>query len=605
MQKNLRVFLAVFVVASVCFALASPIQSVLSVDSNISDAYSWPMYQNDPKHSGYSLSAGPLGNQTLWKYTTNDTFWNAPTITNGILYAGSDQHGSMYALNVTTGTLLWRHTTGTITSSPAVIDGILYVGYVGGFCALNASNGGFIWNFATPYFGGYSSPVVINGVVYTGEDTNLYALNASTGSKIWSFPTNGTIIYAPAFDNNLIIATYRTNNWAINGSVYALDASTGSLVWKFSAKNQFYSSPCTSPTIADGMVFVGYDNGYQYALDEATGTVIWSNGTKIWIRVGNGYSANGHVTSAAIANGKVYFGATSDNNSSKCNIYAFDQFAGTKIWTYNMDCWINGQVVLAGNLVFLTGNDRYIYALNAETGSEVWKYMTGSGIMSSPSVADGKVYVGSDDGSIYAIGGADLSYGPNPTAKPPTTPGPTTTFLPTPIASPTPTSVTQPLPKSTPTTTPITFGFEITGNITSSQISDANWVTNQNTTKISFTVTGESGTFGFSNITIAKNRIPQATTPIIYVDKIVVPEQGYTQDAYNYYVWYTIHFSTHQILIDFKHDANATPQPTKQSNGAQGEITFESVIFGLAIAFAILTTVTVVLKLLMREKKKS
>ena len=98
--------------------------------------------------------------------------------------------------------------------------------------------------------------------------------------------------------------------------MYALDASTGSLAWKFTAKNQFFTSPCTSPTIADGMVFVGYDNGYQYALDEATGAVLWSNGTKIWIHVGNGYIANGYVTPTAIANGRVYFGATSDDNLS-------------------------------------------------------------------------------------------------------------------------------------------------------------------------------------------------------------------------------------------------------------------------------------------------
>ena len=54
-----------------------------------------------------------------------------------------------------------------ISSSPAVVDGILYAGYVGGFCALNASNGGFLWNFATPYMRTYSSPVVFNGVVFT------------------------------------------------------------------------------------------------------------------------------------------------------------------------------------------------------------------------------------------------------------------------------------------------------------------------------------------------------------------------------------------------------------------------------------------------------
>ena len=301
---------------------------------------------------------------------------------------------------------------------------------------------------------------------------------------------NSRMVFAPAIDNNLVIVTYVTGDWSINGSVYALDASTGSLIWKFIAKTQFYASICTSPTIADGMVFVGYDNGYQYALDEDLGRCFGATEQKFGsrdINSGSGYAANGHVTPAAVANGRVYFGATSDDNLSLSNIYALDEFTGAKIWTHHLNGWVSGPVALAGNLVFLTGNDRYIYALNAETGSEVWKYMT-SGLMNSPSVAGGVVYVGSDDGTVYAIGGTDFSYGPNPTAKPPATPGPTPTSSPTPIGSPPPTSVSGPSPTPTPTfsTTP---GFEMTGNVTSSQVNDVNWVTNQTTTKISFTVT--------------------------------------------------------------------------------------------------------------------
>ena len=239
------------------------------------------------------------------------------------------------------------------------------------------------------------------------------------------------------------------------------------------------------------------------------------------------------------------------------NIYALDEETGAKIWTYHMSGFVNGAVVVAGNDVFLTGNDRYIYALNAQTGCDVWKYMTGSGFMSSPSIANGTVYVGSDDGSLYGIGGDTLSDAPNPTAKPTATPGPnansfthTKRFHSTNIhfsAPPTPTLIPTP---------PAYVGFEISGNITRlSNSSDVSLLTNQTTTKISFKVTGESGTFGFSNITIAKSRIPYSTTPVIYADNTIVPEQGYTQDANNYYVWYIVHFSTHHILIEFNSDA--------------------------------------------------
>ncbi len=602
MRKWFRV-LVIFVLASALFGFATVFESVVGVGSNNLDAYSWPMYQNDLRHSGYSSSSGPLGNLTIWKYTTNDTFWTAPTIANGTLYAGSDQRGSIYALNISTGTLLWRYTTpGAISSSPAVVDGILYVGYVGGFCALNASNGGFLWNFATPYLSTYASPAVFDGVVYTSaSDTNVYALNAATGSKIWSFPTNGTILSAPAIDNDLVIVSSSNMNWAIDSNVYALHASMGSLAWNFTGKSRF----CASPAIADGMVFVGSEDGYLYALNESTGVKLWSYAAKLWSYDGYGYRAGGYVGSATITNGRVYFAAENENTSSLTNIYALDEETGAKIWTYHMSGFVNGAVVVAGNEVFLTGNDRYIYALNAQTGCEVWKYMTGSGFMSSPSIANGTVYVGSDDGSLYGIGGNTLSYAPNPTAKPTATPGPTPTPSPTPNAFTPPTSISPSSPTPTLIPTPPAYvGFEISGNITSSQMSDVSLLTNQTTTKISFTVTGESGTFGFSNITIAKSRIPYSTTPVIYADNTIVPEQGYTQDANNYYVWYIVHFSTHHILIEFNSDAIMAPQTTNHIGGAEGVINFQSVIYGIAIAFVVVATVTVVLKLALNEKKK-
>jgi eukaryotic-like serine/threonine-protein kinase len=595
--------LLIFALA-ICLAFPA-VKSVISVGSYDSDALSWPMYQNDLNHSGYCSSLGPLGNQTLWKYTTNDTFWTAPTIANGILYTGSDSHGSIYALNVSTATLIWRYTTpGPISSSPTVIDGMLYAGYVGGFCALNASNGWFLWNFATPYQSTYTSPAIYDGVVYTcSSDGNIYAFDASMGSKIWAFNTNATLLSAPALDNDLLIVSSSPLNWAISSNVYALHASTGSLAWNFTNKSEFHASP----TIADGMVFVGSQDGYLYALNESTGVKIWSYAAKLWSYDGYGYTSGGYVGSAAIVNGRLYFAAENENSSRFTNIYALDEATGAKIWVYHMGGFINTAVVVTDNEVFLTGNDRYIYALNAETGCEVWKYMTGSGFMSSPSIANGTIYVGSDDGSIYGVGGDTLSYGPSPTARPTATPGPTPTLSPNATRSPLPTPDSSPQSTPTPKPTPPPYvGFEISGNITSSQISDISLLTNQTTTKISFTVTGESGTFGFSNITIAKSRIPQSTIPIIYVDGKIVPAQGFTQDAKNYYVWYTVHFSTHQILIEFnlKDAATLAPQTTNHISGAEGQINLQSVIYGLAIAFAIVAAVCLVLKSALHEKKK-
>ena len=64
-------------------------------------------------------------------------------------------------------------------------------------------------------------------------------------------------------------------------------------------------------------------------------------------------------------------------------------------------------------------------------------------------------------------------------------------------------------------------------------MSNVTIATNQSakTTTVSFTVTGESGTTGFGNITIPKSAVPYGTTPTIYIDGQPAQNQGYTQDS--------------------------------------------------------------------------
>ncbi len=140
---------------------------------------------------------------------------------------------------------------------------------------------------------------------------------------------------------------------------------------------------------------------------------------------------------------------------------------------------------------------------------------------------------------------------------------PTPSFPPSTLASQTPTSTTVPAT----TDNGSTVNLAISGNITSSQMSNVAITTNKSaaTTTVSFTVTGESGTTGFSNMTIPKSAVPYGTKPTIYIDGQTAQDQGYTQDINNYYVWYTTSFSTHQISIVFTTTPSPSPSPTLSS----------------------------------------
>jgi hypothetical protein len=117
---------------------------------------------------------------------------------------------------------------------------------------------------------------------------------------------------------------------------------------------------------------------------------------------------------------------------------------------------------------------------------------------------------------------------------------------------------------------------------------------------VSATVQGESGTIGFSNITIAKNNVPYGTTPTVTIDNKRVVNQGWTQDNANYYVWYTTAFSTHQVSVVFM-TASFSPNPTPPN---QLRIQPTEVIYGVILGLALTAIVIAIASAIMMEKKK-
>ncbi|MCW4006046.1 MAG: hypothetical protein NWF04_05560 [Candidatus Bathyarchaeota archaeon] len=178
---------------------------------------------------------------------------------------------------------------------------------------------------------------------------------------------------------------------------------------------------------------------------------------------------------------------------------------------------------------------------------------------------------------------ANWTQQPQPTPTPTETPQPQTT--PTPQGS-------EPADLGTVIALVTTSGENCTvglcGNITSLQMTDVTITPDQEgtTTVLSFTVTGETGTQGFSNMTLSKADVPYGTTPVIYIDGEPVQEQGYTEDANNYYIWYTTSFSTHQITIQFTTQTNTIAQLPQEANNPF-EIAPTALIIFIAAAIAI------------------
>ena len=76
--------------------------------------------------------------------------------------------------------------------------------------------------------------------------------------------------------------------------------------------------------------------------------------------------------------------------------------------------------------------------------------------------------------------------------------------------------------------------------------------------------------------------------------------QGYTQDTNNYYVWYTTHFSTHQISIIFTSTTSSqTPTPATSNE----KLNWLQVVYGIGAATVVVVIIVGSIYLIISVKK--
>jgi len=354
----------------------------------------WSQFRFNPDHSGFNpyenvLNSSSVGGmQIKWSYTTGGSVESSPAVVNGVAYVGSeDRH--VYALNADTGTLLWSYSTADmVTSSPAVVNGVVYVASVdGNVYALDSATGHLVWNYssgqrAAQYIlgGVSSSPVVANGLVYFGSpDGTMYALQADTGSVQWAFQTSTSITSSPAVVNGAVYFA------AFDYNFYALNATTGEQLWSYPIGGWTYSSAA----VTNGVVYVGSESRGVLALDVSSGALLWTY-------IDAQYTETD--ASPAVANGVVYGG------SQAHNLYALNAASGELVWTYNLGNSLIGSPVVANGLIYAAPLYYRLQVLDANTGSLLWQYSILEGwCWSSPAVVNGTVYIGWGD-KLYAFG---------------------------------------------------------------------------------------------------------------------------------------------------------------------------------------------------------
>lgn len=225
----------------------------------------------------YAIDA-PSG-RVRWRARTGGRVRASPAVANGRVFVGS-YDGAVYCFDLATGRQRWRYETEgaklasgsfgfdrrSIQSSPAVSEGVVYVGARDGFLyALDASDGRLRWRFDHKVSWVITSPAVHDGVVYAGSSDGRFAQAVdTTGKELWRYTANAIVWSSPAVAGDVV---YFGDGI---GRLHAVDRRTGNARWVFRTG----SSVLSSPTVTRGYVVFGSTDGGVYALRADDGPTI-------------------------------------------------------------------------------------------------------------------------------------------------------------------------------------------------------------------------------------------------------------------------------------------------------------------------------------------
>lgn len=171
----------------------------------------------------------------------------------------------LYAHNLITYRRLWEGHVKDALPGPIIWDNRLVVSSAEGvLLALDLNHGDTVWTFQADQRLTAAASSEFGKIFQPADRGRLYAVSADSGRELFRVVLDGPIVNTVAVADKVYVAV-------MTGLVYALDPESGSIVWKVDLGHPIW----TSPTVADGRVFVGNSGGQVVALDGATGLVLW------------------------------------------------------------------------------------------------------------------------------------------------------------------------------------------------------------------------------------------------------------------------------------------------------------------------------------------
>jgi eukaryotic-like serine/threonine-protein kinase len=254
---------------------------------------------------------------------------------------------------------------------------------------------------------GWSGAALRNDTLYLGSrDGRLIAVKASSGSREWATPLEtGTQATGLGCSRSPIVVTMygtpavsdsQVYMGGYNGRVYSFvpgdnqpDRTLDRV--RVGDKDVPIGPIVGSVVLSGGNLFFGDGNGRVYALTDRL-QPIWSEPFKTGRKI---------ESTPTVHEGVVYVG------SFDKKLYALNASDGTKKWDFATQGVIYTTPVIDGATIYVGSFDRSLYALDAVSGQLKWSFEGRNGFWATPVVHDGVIYAPNLDGRVYILRAGD------------------------------------------------------------------------------------------------------------------------------------------------------------------------------------------------------
>ena len=303
--------------------------------------------------------------------------------------------GSLYALDRTSGSLLWRYDTKADGAAAQFHGEPLFIGDrlvvptdtdpKGHVYSIDAASGELQWKIALDR-GVATTPLSIAGrVVAVSAKGEVVALDAKSGKVVWRVTPAGPLeplpfIPSPAYAGKRIFLADNTNG------IFALDASTGATVWR----TTLGARPNTALVVAGDSVVAGTADGHLHWIARDSGDV------KKRIRL-----EEGRPYGTPILAPPLLFVLAGE---AKSTLLALDAESGAIRWKQETPKeWTTYRPLVTGADVIAGTADRNLCAFDRTTGAMRWCRPVGQVPRGLGIAGDGTLYVGSLSGVVQAF----------------------------------------------------------------------------------------------------------------------------------------------------------------------------------------------------------